>query len=154
MSKEKFKFDPVTLPTDEKVDKKFTTAIENLFAAVGTPKRLKKTKVANDAVAAVIDEAFAEEEEAAKTQLKADVKQFVKDYQTFVKETETAYNTFKAAVKKEKEAFTERAGKLLTTVQNVDEFRKTNLQIFLGRPAVATEEEPSTEGGNSEAPTT
>jgi hypothetical protein len=143
-----FKFDPVTLPTDEKVDKKFTTSIQNLFAAVGNPKRLKKVKVANEAVSAVIDEAFKEEEEAAKDKLKTDVKQFVKDYQTFQKETANAFNEFKAKVKKEKEAFTGRAVGLLDTVQNLEEYRKTNLKIFLG--GVSTTETSSDGSGDSE----
>jgi hypothetical protein len=117
------KVDAVTLPVNEKVEKRFQNAFGSLIAFAGGRQNLKKAKVANASIASLVDEVFKARREKVEEQFKTGVGELFEDYEKFVTETDKAWNAFVSEVTKSKEAFAERAEKLLVLVQDANAHR-------------------------------
>lgn len=143
---ESFKFDPVTLSTDEKVDKKFNNVFSTLLALAGGDRaKLKEPKVANDNIADIVTEFFEEQDKLLKENFKLELKKFLEDFAAYQKETQKAFNNMKAEVKKQKEIFTQRGQTLLSLFKDVNGFKSQMGKVLSAATGEAIEEEPEEE---------
>lgn len=122
---------------ENKVEKKFSSAIEKLTAILSGEAGLKPIKrLPNDQVSGLVEELFKEEKEALYADVKTKLKELLKQYHELNKSIKQKEEELAKLGNQKKEEFVKAAQSLFDKIQNVDEVKNS---YYSGLKAVANE---------------
>lgn len=121
-----------TAPVEEakekssKIEKAFVEAMTKLAAVMGDKEKIpkKKPKVANDRIAALIDEMLKERAEGLEKSFKSKAMLFLESVIKFNQESENALVLYNKTVEEKKQALTKEANELFKEIESIDKLKQ------------------------------